>query len=307
MPTSRPSLTEPFALMPEWLDRDALERTFAAEGGIDDVYPLTPVQAGMLFHTLADPEAGHYVEQFTCELRGDLDLPALREAWHRLIARASRPAVHDPLGRWRPSLPGHPSAGDAPGRVPRLAGAGGVRATGAARGLPRLGPSDRIRPVATAAVAAGTRPDRPRSPSARLEHSPRRDRRLVPLGPAARGPRHLRGPPPRRGARAGPDPAVPRPRRLAPGPGRAGGRGVLADGPARDHASRRRLGSTAWARPSRVAGCPTSPRRDCARALRRPALHDLARSRRLTLSTLIQGAWRSCWPATAAGPTSSSG
>ena len=36
----------------------------------------------MLFHTLADPEAGHYVEQFTCELRGELDRPALGEAWH---------------------------------------------------------------------------------------------------------------------------------------------------------------------------------------------------------------------------------
>ena len=50
----------------------------------------------MLFHTLVDPEAGHYVEQFTCGLRGELDLPALREAWHRLIARhpALRCTIH---------------------------------------------------------------------------------------------------------------------------------------------------------------------------------------------------------------------
>ncbi len=88
--------TEPFALMPGWLDRGALESAFAAGGGIVDVYPLTPVQAGMLFHTLVDPEAGHYVEQFTCVLRGDLDRPALGEAWHRLIARhpALRCTIH---------------------------------------------------------------------------------------------------------------------------------------------------------------------------------------------------------------------
>lgn len=55
------TMIEAFALMPEGLDRAALARP-DPDGGIDDAYPLTPVQAGMLFHTLADPEAGHYVE-----------------------------------------------------------------------------------------------------------------------------------------------------------------------------------------------------------------------------------------------------
>jgi amino acid adenylation domain-containing protein len=88
--------TEPFSLMPGWLDRGELERTFAAGGGTEDAYPLSPVQQGMLFHTLVDPEAGHYVEQFVCGLRGELDLPALREAWRRLIARhpALRSTIH---------------------------------------------------------------------------------------------------------------------------------------------------------------------------------------------------------------------
>ena len=50
----------------------------------------------MLYHTLADPEAGRYVEQFVCRLRGDLDLPALRESWHHLVARhpALRSTIH---------------------------------------------------------------------------------------------------------------------------------------------------------------------------------------------------------------------
>ena len=61
--------------------------SIAHEGGIEDLYPLTPVQEGMLFHTLADPESGHYVEQFVCRLRGELDPAALEKSWHRLIGR----------------------------------------------------------------------------------------------------------------------------------------------------------------------------------------------------------------------------
>nr|UXE46114.1 gramicidin S synthase 2 [uncultured bacterium] len=86
----------PFELVPPGIDLEAIRRGFAESGGIEDLYPLTPVQEGMLFHTLADPAAGHYVEQFVCRLRGELDRSALRESWHRLVARhpALRTTVH---------------------------------------------------------------------------------------------------------------------------------------------------------------------------------------------------------------------
>ncbi|MGP0067607.1 MAG: amino acid adenylation domain-containing protein [Isosphaeraceae bacterium] len=86
----------PFALAPQGIDLAAVQRAFAESGGIEDLYPLTPVQEGMLYHTLADPEAGRYVEQFVCRLRGDLDLPALRESWQHLVARhpALRSTIH---------------------------------------------------------------------------------------------------------------------------------------------------------------------------------------------------------------------
>ena len=50
----------------------------------------------MFFHTLVDPEAGNYLEQFLCRVRGDLQLPALRESWQRLVARhpALRSTIH---------------------------------------------------------------------------------------------------------------------------------------------------------------------------------------------------------------------
>jgi amino acid adenylation domain-containing protein len=86
----------PFSMAPDGIDVEAVARAFAGDGGIEDLYPLTPVQEGILFHTLAEPEAGHYVEQFVCHLRGALNVGALEKAWHRLIARhqALRASIH---------------------------------------------------------------------------------------------------------------------------------------------------------------------------------------------------------------------
>jgi amino acid adenylation domain-containing protein len=93
--TATPAI-QPFELAPEGLDLEAVKRAFADNGGIEDLYPLTPAQQGMLFHTLADPEAGHYVEQFVCRLRGELDLAMLGESSQRLVARhpALRSTIH---------------------------------------------------------------------------------------------------------------------------------------------------------------------------------------------------------------------
>jgi amino acid adenylation domain-containing protein len=89
--------TLPLALIPEGVDIETLERDLSASGGVEDVYPLTPVQEGMLFHTLADPDAGHYVEQFVCVLRGELDRAALEASWQHLVAR--HPALRSAI-RW---------------------------------------------------------------------------------------------------------------------------------------------------------------------------------------------------------------
>jgi len=55
--------------------------------GVADVYALTPPQAGMLYHTLATPNSGVYVVQYTCEITGDLDPTRFREAWERAFER----------------------------------------------------------------------------------------------------------------------------------------------------------------------------------------------------------------------------
>ena len=80
---------------------------------VADIYPLTPVQLGMLFHTLAKGEsagiqwekqreeprgkqrAGEYVNQFTCVLTGEVRADWFQQAWRQTIERYAvlRPAV----------------------------------------------------------------------------------------------------------------------------------------------------------------------------------------------------------------------
>jgi len=54
---------------------------------IEDIYPLTPMQAGMLFHHLYDHATGVYFEQMNCTLRGALDVQVLQRAWQQVIDR----------------------------------------------------------------------------------------------------------------------------------------------------------------------------------------------------------------------------
>jgi aryl carrier-like protein len=79
--------TVPSVPMLDSLDPAARDRVLSGETGIEDAYPLSPAQAGMLFHTIEDPESGVYLEQFTCILRGDLRVEAFHESWRRVLQR----------------------------------------------------------------------------------------------------------------------------------------------------------------------------------------------------------------------------
>src|SRR5262249_28985896 len=52
---------------------------------IEDIYPLSPTQQGVLFHTLYAPYSGVYLEQLSCTLAGELDVSALKSAWSEVI------------------------------------------------------------------------------------------------------------------------------------------------------------------------------------------------------------------------------
>ncbi|MEU0087118.1 amino acid adenylation domain-containing protein [Streptomyces sp. NPDC006274] len=55
--------------------------------GIEDVYELSSVQEGLLFHNLFTPGAGVYLEQITLTLRGELDLAVFRRCWQTIVDR----------------------------------------------------------------------------------------------------------------------------------------------------------------------------------------------------------------------------
>src|SRR5215203_3066675 len=50
-------------------------------------YPLSPLQEGMLFHTLDAPRSGVYVQQQVGALHEELNCPAFRQAWQWVVDR----------------------------------------------------------------------------------------------------------------------------------------------------------------------------------------------------------------------------
>ncbi|MGH3815616.1 MAG: amino acid adenylation domain-containing protein, partial [Pseudonocardiaceae bacterium] len=69
------------------LDQAAVDRIVGDGRGVEDVYPLTPLQAGMLFHSLLDASSGAYVDQVRLTLEGVADPRALGAAWQRVVDR----------------------------------------------------------------------------------------------------------------------------------------------------------------------------------------------------------------------------
>jgi amino acid adenylation domain-containing protein/non-ribosomal peptide synthase protein (TIGR01720 family) len=70
------------------LAQDELDRIVAMYDGhkIEDIYPLSPMQLGMLFHALRGGEEDDYVNQISVELSG-VDAKALRAAWQTVSDR----------------------------------------------------------------------------------------------------------------------------------------------------------------------------------------------------------------------------
>ncbi|MFF4097799.1 condensation domain-containing protein, partial [Streptomyces sp. NPDC001834] len=70
------------------LSQAEVDRVVGEGRGVEDVYPLTPLQAGMLFHALADPGSSAYLEQFVFRLDGVSDVERLARAWQTVVGHA---------------------------------------------------------------------------------------------------------------------------------------------------------------------------------------------------------------------------
>jgi amino acid adenylation domain-containing protein/non-ribosomal peptide synthase protein (TIGR01720 family) len=67
------------------LDQSAVDRIAGDGRGVEDIYPLTPMQSGMLFHSLAEKEGDTYLTHFEMELDGVTDAGRFTSAWQRVV------------------------------------------------------------------------------------------------------------------------------------------------------------------------------------------------------------------------------
>ncbi|MEH2435909.1 MAG: amino acid adenylation domain-containing protein [Nostoc sp.] len=56
---------------------------------IEDIYPLSPTQQGMLFESLYAPDSGVYFQQLSLTLSGKLNVAAFEQAWQQVVAQHS--------------------------------------------------------------------------------------------------------------------------------------------------------------------------------------------------------------------------
>ncbi|KYG36478.1 hypothetical protein AZF08_26070 [Bacillus gaemokensis] len=69
----------------EALDRVVQETQHIGE--IENVYPLTPMQKGMLFHSLLNSQSEAYFEQSTFDVQGNMNLKAFTQSLEQLVQR----------------------------------------------------------------------------------------------------------------------------------------------------------------------------------------------------------------------------
>ncbi|MGD2088937.1 MAG: non-ribosomal peptide synthase/polyketide synthase [Candidatus Aminicenantes bacterium] len=69
------------------LSIDQLDKLTQQMGEIKDIYELTPMQAGMLYHALKEKESTAYVEQMVFSINGKIEKDLLQESFNMLVQR----------------------------------------------------------------------------------------------------------------------------------------------------------------------------------------------------------------------------
>ena len=71
------------------LEQATINKIFSKynKGMISDIYSLSPMQEGMLFHYIMDKKSNAYIEQMTIDINGELDLSLVEYSFNRLIEK----------------------------------------------------------------------------------------------------------------------------------------------------------------------------------------------------------------------------
>jgi len=69
------------------LNQDKLEEIVGGRRDIEDIYPLTPLQKGLLFHSLYAPKAGEYVVQTRIEVKRAVEIEVVERIWQEIVDR----------------------------------------------------------------------------------------------------------------------------------------------------------------------------------------------------------------------------
>lgn len=67
------------------LSQEEMDTALGSVKDIEDIYPLSPMQEGLMFYSLMDPESGVYMEQMTCSISSEIDSKAFKSAWISVI------------------------------------------------------------------------------------------------------------------------------------------------------------------------------------------------------------------------------
>ncbi|MDX3187036.1 non-ribosomal peptide synthase/polyketide synthase [Streptomyces sp. MN03-5084-2B] len=68
------------------LDQSTVDSLAGDGREVEDIYPLTPMQSGMVFHSLVDGAAGTYLNQVRLRLTGITEPERLARAWQQVVA-----------------------------------------------------------------------------------------------------------------------------------------------------------------------------------------------------------------------------
>ncbi|RKG75337.1 non-ribosomal peptide synthetase, partial [Corallococcus terminator] len=70
------------------ISQPALDTLLASQGStVEDLYPLSALQQGMLFHVLATPESAFYFEQRTWSIHSAVDIALFQKTWQAAVDR----------------------------------------------------------------------------------------------------------------------------------------------------------------------------------------------------------------------------